>query len=107
MTTLWGSKEYRDSVDRVDNKLKFSNILFGYDYNKSFEHLSYNISSPLFSYQFNPVEGSNLGMSLGLTKRNQTKTKKFDANVNLEFKRNKERYEFLKWGQEAFENFSV
>ncbi len=28
-------------------------------------------------------------------------------NVALEFKRNKERYEFLKWGQSAFKNFRV
>lgn len=28
-------------------------------------------------------------------------------NVSLEFKRNKERYEFLKWGQQAFKNFRV
>ncbi len=31
----------------------------------------------------------------------------FDKNVALEFKRNKERYSFLKWGQNAFENFRV
>lgn len=28
-------------------------------------------------------------------------------NVDIEFKRNQERYEFLKWGQQAFDNFSV
>jgi aconitate hydratase len=28
-------------------------------------------------------------------------------NIQIEFERNKERYEFLKWGQKAFENFSV
>ncbi|HLF17883.1 MAG TPA: aconitate hydratase AcnA [Candidatus Omnitrophota bacterium] len=28
-------------------------------------------------------------------------------NVHMEFKRNKERYEFLKWGQKAFKNFRV
>lgn len=28
-------------------------------------------------------------------------------NVELEFSRNKERYEFLKWGQQAFKNFQV
>jgi aconitate hydratase len=28
-------------------------------------------------------------------------------NSEIEFKRNKERYEFLRWGAEAFENFSV
>ena len=28
-------------------------------------------------------------------------------NVNLEFQRNQERYEFLRWGQQAFDNFRV
>lgn len=28
-------------------------------------------------------------------------------NVDLEFQRNKERYEFLRWGQKAFDNFRV
>ena len=28
-------------------------------------------------------------------------------NADIEFKRNRERYEFLRWGQQAFENFSV
>ncbi len=28
-------------------------------------------------------------------------------NAELEFRRNKERYEFLRWGQQAFRNFSV
>ena len=28
-----------------------------------------------------------------------------DRNVDLEFQRNRERYEFLKWGQQAFDNF--
>ncbi len=31
----------------------------------------------------------------------------FQANVEREFERNGERYEFLKWGQGAFENFRV
>jgi aconitate hydratase len=28
-------------------------------------------------------------------------------NADIEFERNRERYEFLRWGQQAFENFSV
>ena len=28
-------------------------------------------------------------------------------NVEIEFKRNQERYEFLRWGQQAFDNFRV
>src|SRR5690348_10811295 len=31
----------------------------------------------------------------------------FLLNVNLEFERNQERYRFLRWGQNAFRNFSV
>ncbi len=31
----------------------------------------------------------------------------FDKNVTMEVTRNLERYEFLKWGQEAFDNFRV
>ena len=31
----------------------------------------------------------------------------FEQNVALEFSRNRERYAFLKWGQEAFRNFKV
>ena len=33
--------------------------------------------------------------------------KAFKKNVDLEYQRNGERYRFLKWGQQAFENFSV
>src|SRR5215213_8020216 len=30
-----------------------------------------------------------------------------ELNTKIEFERNRERYEFLKWGQKAFDNFSV
>ena len=33
------------------------------------------------------------------------KTSSYDENVKNEFRRNKERYEFLKWGQKSFNNF--
>ncbi len=33
--------------------------------------------------------------------------KAFKKNVDLEYSRNGERYQFLKWGQDAFDNFSV
>ena len=31
----------------------------------------------------------------------------FQINADIEYQRNRERYEFLRWGAEAFENFSV
>ncbi|MDP0501373.1 MAG: aconitate hydratase [Verrucomicrobiota bacterium JB022] len=33
--------------------------------------------------------------------------KSFAQNLEIEFERNRERYEFLKWGQQAFETFAV
>ena len=33
--------------------------------------------------------------------------KAFEANVELEYQRNAERYEFLKWGSQSFDNFKV
>ena len=30
-----------------------------------------------------------------------------DLNMKLEFQRNRERYEFMKWGMQAFDTFSV
>ncbi|MFO0442834.1 MAG: aconitase family protein, partial [Betaproteobacteria bacterium] len=33
--------------------------------------------------------------------------KALDLNMKLEFARNRERYEFLKWGMQAFETFGV
>ncbi len=32
---------------------------------------------------------------------------RFQLNAELEFSRNRERYAFLRWGQEAFRNFRV
>ena len=31
----------------------------------------------------------------------------FQTNVDLDYQRNRERYQFLRWGQRAFENFRV
>src|SRR5258707_233716 len=31
----------------------------------------------------------------------------FDLNLDMEFKRNRERYQFLKWGQQAFKTFQL
>lgn len=34
-------------------------------------------------------------------------TDALEKNLDIEFQRNAERYEFLKWGQQAFQTFSV
>ncbi len=59
------SKPYMDSTDRVNNKVKPINLVFGYTYNRSYAGKSFTFRSPLSSIQFNTVEGwvANLGLT--------------------------------------------
>ncbi len=54
---IWESREYRDSMDRKNNKFKLADLLFGYQYNKSFHKTTISIGSPLTTISFNPVQG--------------------------------------------------
>lgn len=54
---IWESKEYRDSMDRKNNKFKAWDLLFGYQYNRSFKKTYFSIGSPLTTIMFNPVQG--------------------------------------------------
>jgi uncharacterized protein DUF5686/carboxypeptidase-like protein len=54
---IWESKEYRDSMDRKNNKFKILDLVFGYQYNKSFKKTYLSIGSPLTTIGFNPVQG--------------------------------------------------
>ncbi|MDH4468862.1 MAG: aconitate hydratase AcnA [Bacteriovoracaceae bacterium] len=57
--------------------------------------------------QINPLSQVDLVIDHSVTVDVAGSDKAFDQNVNLEFERNQERYEFLKWGQKAFRNFRV
>ncbi len=63
------SKPYLDSIDHKINKFKWSNVLFGYDYNKSFEKKYFSITAPIQTFQFNSVEGLNVGTGFEYTHR--------------------------------------
>jgi hypothetical protein len=64
------SPTYLDSVDRVNNKFKLSDILFGYNATKGIHNLSYGISSPLSTILFNAVEGTTASIWPYITKTN-------------------------------------
>lgn len=57
--------------------------------------------------KINPQVQCDLVIDHSLQVDSYGKPGSFDNNVSLEFKRNKERYEFLKWGQNTFDNFRV
>ena len=60
-----------------------------------------------FIEKINPLTQVDLVIDHSVSVDYSGTDKAFDQNVSLEFERNKERYEFLKWGQKAFKNFRV
>jgi len=73
---IYESKEYLDSIDKRDNKFKFSSLLSGYSHYNSFENTSYSISSFLENIQFNSVEGWNTGIGYVYRKEWEEPTKR-------------------------------
>lgn len=57
--------------------------------------------------KINPLSQVDLVIDHSVTVDHAGSVDAFDKNVKLEFSRNNERYEFLKWGQKAFKNFRV
>jgi len=55
----------------------------------------------------NPLSPAELVIDHSVQVDNYGTANALDLNNKIEFNRNKERYSFLKWGQGAFENFSV
>jgi aconitate hydratase len=57
--------------------------------------------------KINPVVQSNLVIDHSVQVDVFGQTIALQRNSEIEFERNRERYEFLRWGQQAFDNFSV
>jgi aconitate hydratase len=55
----------------------------------------------------NPLSPVDLVIDHSVQVDQSAKSDSFDKNVEIEFKRNGERYSFLKWGQQAFDNFRI
>jgi aconitate hydratase len=55
----------------------------------------------------NPLSQVDLVIDHSVMVDNYANKDSFDLNVEKEFSRNGERYSFLKWGQQAFDNFKV
>ena len=57
--------------------------------------------------RINPLQPAELVIDHSVQVDHFRPANAFDLNAQLEFSRNKERYAFLKWGQQAFDNFRV
>jgi Family of unknown function (DUF5686)/CarboxypepD_reg-like domain len=62
------SKEYLDSMDRVNNKFKWTSLLFGYSHENSWRRRAFTFEAPLNTVQFNTVQGYNMYAGLGYRK---------------------------------------
>ena len=57
--------------------------------------------------KINPLTPVDLVIDHSVMVDNFGKATSFKKNVKVEYERNKERYEFLRWGSKAFDNFRV
>ena len=55
----------------------------------------------------NPLSAVDLVIDHSVQVDKSANADSFERNVDIEFKRNGERYSFLKWGQQAFNNFRI
>ena len=55
----------------------------------------------------NPLSAVDLVMDHSVQVDKSANVDSFEKNVDIEFDRNGERYSFLKWGQQAFDNFRI
>ncbi|MDA9041993.1 aconitate hydratase AcnA [Candidatus Pelagibacter sp.] len=55
----------------------------------------------------NPLSAVDLVIDHSVQVDKSANKDSFEKNVDIEFKRNGERYSFLKWGQQAFNNFRI
>ncbi|MDA7446474.1 aconitate hydratase AcnA [Candidatus Pelagibacter ubique] len=55
----------------------------------------------------NPLSAVDLVIDHSVQVDKSANSDSFEKNVDIEFKRNGERYSFLKWGQQAFNNFRI
>lgn len=57
--------------------------------------------------KINPLSPVSLVIDHSVQVDNSSSIDALDLNTKIEMQRNKERYQFLRWGQNAFDNFSV
>ena len=82
---IWESKPYLDSLDRANNKFKWSDILFGYDYDNTYKKRHFSYSSPLSSIQFNAVEGNAIDVAFEARLYDSTENKQLRINPLIRY----------------------
>lgn len=90
------SKKYLDSVDTVQNKLKFSKLIMGYTYKDSYEKWGINYDGLLNVGNFNTVQGWVIrsGFSFYKNREEPNQTTRISSNIEYGFSEKKWRPDF-------------
>lgn len=80
---VWATKEYKDSVDRVNNKFTYANLLFGYSNDNSYRKRYLTFPSPLGTYNFNPVAGHSVNLGMNYVKVDSSENRRFNIASKL------------------------
>ncbi len=80
---IWATKEYKDSVDQVNNKFGIGDLLFGYSYANTYKNTYISYNSPLGTYKFNPVAGHAIQGGFNFVKLDSTENRRLRINTKL------------------------
>lgn len=83
LKVLLTSQPYLDSIDRINNVLKWSKILLGYSYQNSFKNYSISNSGLAQKISFNAVEGIKVGNQTEYEYNNKDSGKILRATGNV------------------------
>ncbi|MFT4534956.1 MAG: hypothetical protein ACJA1A_002131 [Saprospiraceae bacterium] len=109
---VWASKEYKDSLDRVNNKFSIAAILFGYSNDNSYRKRYLTFPSPLGTYNFNPVTGHSLNLGMNYVKLDSSENRRFNINSKLGYGFDDQRIKAeafinLRTNRKYWENWSI
>lgn len=109
---LWATKEYKDSVDRVNNKFALGDLLFGYSYANTYKKTYISYSSPLSTYRFNPVTGNALQTGFNFVKLDSAENRRFSINSKVGYGFSDKRFKLestitLRTNRKFWENWSL
>ncbi|CAL67236.1 DUF5686 and carboxypeptidase regulatory-like domain-containing protein [Christiangramia forsetii] len=101
------TKQYKDSVDAVNNTFGITDVLFGYTYTNSWKHQNFSIGAPISGIGFNTVQGWNTNIDVGYTQRTGEDQENFwRINSNLSYGLSEERFRLSGGFQKKFDNFN-
>jgi len=109
---VWATKEYKDSVDRVNNKFAFGDLLFGYSYANSYKKTYISYDSPLSTYSFDPVTGHALQTGFNYVKIDSVENKRLSISTKIGYGFADERFKLdamVTWrtNRKFWENWSL